>query len=86
MQVKHILSRGRLQLPMCLRQGWRRFQSRVNLGSERRSQGQGLVGIGAEQLFSPGELAASNDFSQVYNQDRVHIFALEPDACGTGSQ
>lgn len=40
-------------------------------------QGQGLVGLGAQQLFSPDELRASPYFTMVYAQDRVRIFALD---------
>lgn len=40
-------------------------------------QGQGLVGLGAEQLFSPEELRASPYFAPVYAEDRVRIFALD---------
>jgi hypothetical protein len=45
-------------------------------------QGQGEVGAGAVQLFPPGELASSPAYSQVYHQDRVSVFALNPRACG----
>jgi len=49
-------------------------------------QGQGKVGAGAMQLFSPDVLAISPVFSTVYQQDRVHIFALKPQACGATSR
>lgn len=49
-------------------------------------QGQGKVGAGAVQLFSPDDLAASPAFSQVYHQDRVYIFALNHQACGAGDR
>lgn len=40
-------------------------------------QGQGLVGLGARQLFSPDELRASPYFDLIYAQDRVLIFELD---------
>ena len=49
-------------------------------------QGQGKVGAGVVQLFSPAALASSPAFSTVYHQDRVHIFALNPQACQAGSR
>ena len=49
-------------------------------------QGQGMVGIGAEQLFSPGELASSSGFDQVYHRDLVYIFSVKPEACRADSQ
>jgi hypothetical protein len=48
-------------------------------------QGQGRVGLGATQLFSAEELAASAAFELVYHRDRVQIFALRPQACRVGS-
>lgn len=45
-------------------------------------QGQGEIGPEAVQLFSPTALAGSSAFSQVYHQDRVWIFALDPGMCG----
>jgi hypothetical protein len=45
-------------------------------------QGQGQVGSGATQLFSPDILAISPAFTTVYRQDRVHIFRLDPSVCG----
>jgi hypothetical protein len=45
-------------------------------------QGQGEVGPEAVQLFSPTGLAGSSAFRQVYRQDRVWIFALDPQICG----
>jgi len=44
-------------------------------------QGQGKVGAGAVQLFPPEVLADSPAFRPVYHQDRVWIFALNPEAC-----
>jgi hypothetical protein len=44
-------------------------------------QGQGKVGAGAVQLFSPDDLTDSPAFRPVYCQDRVRIFALNPEAC-----
>jgi hypothetical protein len=44
-------------------------------------QGQGKVGAGAVQLFPPEVLADSSAFRPVYHQDRVWIFALNPEAC-----
>ena len=49
-------------------------------------QGQGKVGAGAVQLFSPDALMTSSPFSKVYQQDRVYIFALNPQACGASSR
>jgi hypothetical protein len=49
-------------------------------------QGQGKVGAGAMQLFPPSVLAANSAFSEQYHQDRVHIFALNPQACGEDSK
>jgi hypothetical protein len=45
-------------------------------------QGQGKVGAGAVQLFSPQDFRASSAFRTVYHRDRVHIFALDPQLCG----
>lgn len=44
-------------------------------------QGQGRVGAGAVQLFSPEVLIGSSDFQLLYHRDRVRIFALNSDAC-----
>jgi hypothetical protein len=44
-------------------------------------QGQGEVGIGVNQLFSPYELAPSPYFNLIYHQDRVHILELNPQDC-----
>jgi hypothetical protein len=49
-------------------------------------QGQGKVGAGAVQLFSPETLAASPAFSAVYRQDRVAIFALDSQICGADAK
>lgn len=48
-------------------------------------QGQGQVGADAVQLFSRVDLANSPAFDQVYSQDRVSIFALNPQVCGVGT-
>jgi len=45
-------------------------------------QGQGKVGVNATQLFAPQDLLTSPFFDLVYHQDRVYIFALDPQACG----
>ncbi len=44
-------------------------------------QGQGNIGAGAVQLFSPDDLAVSPALRLVYREDRVWIFALNPSAC-----
>jgi len=44
-------------------------------------QGQGLVGYEARRLFSEEDLAGSPAFHRVYKQDRVSIYALDPEAC-----
>jgi hypothetical protein len=44
-------------------------------------QGQGKVGTGAVQLFSPEAFVSSNAFDLVYRQDRVHIYALNRQKC-----
>lgn len=44
-------------------------------------QFQGLNGYGASQLFSYAELRESPFFSEIYAQDRVRIFALQPGVC-----
>jgi hypothetical protein len=49
-------------------------------------QGQGKVGAGAAQLFSPVPLITSPVLDPVYRQDRVYVFALNPQACGAGTQ
>jgi hypothetical protein len=49
-------------------------------------QGQGQVGAGATQLFSPAILAGNPALSTVYNQDRVYIFDLNPETCQAGSR
>ena len=49
-------------------------------------QGQGKVGADTAQLFSPATLMNSPVLDQVYRQDRVYIFALNPQACGAGTQ
>lgn len=45
-------------------------------------QGQGQVGAGAVQLFSPDQFVHSTAFQLAYHQDRVYIFALDPLVCG----
>lgn len=44
---------------------------------------QGAVGVdvNTKQLFSPTELARNPAFRELYHQDRVYVFALEPAAC-----
>jgi hypothetical protein len=49
-------------------------------------QGQGQVGAGMTQLFSPAILAGNPALSTVYNQDRVYIFDLNPETCQAGSR
>jgi hypothetical protein len=44
-------------------------------------QQQGEVGHEATRLFSEQDLAAGSAFRQVYKQDRVSIYALDPLAC-----
>ena len=44
-------------------------------------QGQGKVGLSATQLFSPDELLSSQDYSLLYHQDRVYVFALKAGIC-----
>lgn len=44
-------------------------------------QGQGKVGAGAVQLFSPEALGTSRLFDLVYRRDRVWVFALDSQAC-----
>ncbi len=44
-------------------------------------QGQGEVGIGVNQLFSPDELVPSPFFNLIYHHDRVHIFELNQQEC-----
>ena len=39
-------------------------------------QKQGLVGLGAHQLFSPDQLLGSPEFKLTYHQDQVYIFEL----------
>ena len=46
-------------------------------------QTQGATGAGVTQLFGPEELLSQPAFHLVYQQDRVHIFALATDACET---
>jgi hypothetical protein len=42
---------------------------------------QGKAGVGAVQLFSPEELERQAATHPVYHQDRVSIYALDPQAC-----
>ena len=48
-------------------------------------QGQGKVANRAmslgPQLFSPEELLSSQDYSLLYHQDRVYVFALNAGIC-----
>jgi hypothetical protein len=44
-------------------------------------QRQGKASYDAPQLFSPEEFLDNPDFSQVYQKDHVHIFALKLSAC-----
>lgn len=44
-------------------------------------QGQGKIGFNAIQLFSPDELLDSQDYSLLYHQDRVYVFALKAGIC-----
>jgi hypothetical protein len=44
-------------------------------------QGQGKVGFGVMQLFSPDELLDSQDYRLLYHQDRVYVFALKAGIC-----
>ena len=48
-------------------------------------QGQGKVGLGAVQLFSPQDMMTSSPFDLRYHQDHVYIFALRYEACGEGA-
>jgi len=40
-------------------------------------QGQGKVGAGAIQLFSPADFVGSASFDLAYHQDRVYVFAMK---------
>ncbi len=44
-------------------------------------QGQGQVGYEARRLFSEEDLSGSPAFHRMYKQDRVSIYALDPEAC-----
>ena len=55
---------------------------RENIAYAYIGQGQGKVGYGASQLFSPEELAQSPAFQQIYHQDRVYIFKFDRRVCG----
>jgi hypothetical protein len=44
-------------------------------------QGQGKVGFGVTQLFSPDELLNSQYYRLCYRQDRVYVFALKAGIC-----
>jgi hypothetical protein len=48
-------------------------------------QGQGNVGAGVMQLFSAADLANNAAFDLVYGQDRVRVYALDPQTCGASS-
>jgi hypothetical protein len=41
----------------------------------------GSVGSGTQQLFTPASMIDTPGYNQVYHQDRVFIFALDPAAC-----
>jgi hypothetical protein len=47
-------------------------------------QRQGRVGAGVKQLFTQEALQESASFDLVYHQDRVFIFALQPEQCAAG--
>jgi hypothetical protein len=47
-------------------------------------QAQGRIGSGAQQLFSPQELADSTNYELIYQQDRVYIFSVLPGVCEPG--
>ena len=44
-------------------------------------QGQGEVGYGATQLFSPDMLAENQAYQLLYRHDRVYIYELDPHYC-----
>jgi len=44
-------------------------------------QGQGEVGAGVQQLYTPEELEKNPSYNLVYNQDRVYIYALNQEIC-----
>jgi hypothetical protein len=45
-------------------------------------QGQGQVGYNVSPLFLPKDLRSAPDlFTQIYHQDRVSIFAINPNTC-----
>ena len=44
-------------------------------------QGQGAVGLEAQPLFSPEELAASPSFELIYQQGNARVFALDTQVC-----
>jgi hypothetical protein len=46
-------------------------------------QGQGLVGFGVNQLFSPEELSSSPEFERIYRQDHVEIYSFDRSICAT---
>jgi hypothetical protein len=54
---------------------------RENITHVYIGQGQGKVGSGAAQLFSPADLLGSSAFDLLYHQDDVFIFRIKPDKC-----
>ena len=44
-------------------------------------QGQGTIGYGATQLFSPDQLAENQAYRLLYRHDRVYIYELDPQYC-----
>jgi len=44
-------------------------------------QGQGTVGYGATQLFSPDQLAENQAYQLIYHHDRVYIYELDLQYC-----
>jgi hypothetical protein len=44
-------------------------------------QAQGLVGFGAQQLYSPDDFLNSPYWRMIYHKDRVYIFELDPNIC-----
>lgn len=49
-------------------------------------QGQGLTGFGARQLYNREQLLSSGQFSEIYHQDRVSVFAIQPGACQSAAR
>ena len=44
-------------------------------------QGQGEVGYGATQLFSPDMLAENQAYQLIYRHDRIYIYEFDPQYC-----